>query len=219
MVKKKKDQTTFQLRGDKPYTGLLAEDWPDVPWARNGNVPPWYVEGRMSIEEWQKVAEEVRALDSQRYLSCVQLLYEHFGIDMTAPDADRRLVMALACKHVPAFQSYMSVKRGQASRRTGGAPTTLQDVAGITIFMVEAQKFRERVRREKGKWPSQRQIADHLRGLPLCKERGITYETARNYLKEIKTAKVDYIKGNASEFQRQVMENVVPLVWDEINKQ
>ena len=189
-----------------PYTGLLAEPWPVLPWKFNaGDVPLW-AKGAISNDDWGYVVEQIEALDRRRFLRCYELLYEHFDIDRLAPAAAHRLVFALAFKHVPAFQSFVSVK-GQPSWRTNtsGAPTKL-DHAGTAIFIMEAEKFRERVHNDTGRQPSDREVAEHLSTLSVCTDCGLRFEAIRPLLRQAKQARLKYLMGNATQFQRQLIE-------------
>jgi hypothetical protein len=189
-----------------PYTGLLAEPWPVLPWRFNAGDAPRWAEGGISNDDWGYVVEQIEALDRQRFLRCYELLYEHFDIDRLAPAAAHRLVFALAFKHVPAFQSFVSVKEQPSWRtNTSGAPTKLDHI-GTVIFVVEAEKFRERVHNDTGRQPSDRDVAKHLSKLPVCTDCGLDFESIRPLLRQAKQARSAYLKGEATQFQRQLIQ-------------
>ncbi len=189
-----------QLPQEAPYRGLLAKPMPWVSKQLDFNAQAWWFDG--TLDDWQRHVANVQHVDWVRFRECVMLLYQHFDIDPRKDGAELDLALALAKRHVPAFQE-------QTKRR--GRPTELNP-ADTVKFLLECHRLQQQMHRDVGKQPSLRDLAEKVHRSPFCKSRRLSAETIRRLLRQLKTAKTAFKAGKATEFQRNFCEVVSPML-------
>lgn len=193
-----------------PYTGLLAEPIPVVPLEYDPDRPPWIFEG--SPEEWRAYVLKLGKVMSRRSVECIKLLCRQFDIDWRAPDMWEKLAIELMVRHVPAFQPLQSVDSHRSSLIPKGAQKTKLNAERTLEFIVQSQKIRERIYQQIGEYPGDTYVARELETSDVCKKVGLKFETIRKLLPQIRSALSDYLSGRANTFQRQLIEQVIPLL-------
>jgi len=185
------------------YRGLLAKPMAWTSVGLDPNNPPWWFNG--TLDDWARHVSDARCLDMRRWCDRVMELYRHFDIDVQTPGAGFELALALAKRHVPAFQT-------GNQHKARGRPTGLNAVDTLR-FLVELDKQEKLMRGDSGKTPSRRKLAEQLRKSRFCRDRRLSAETVRKLLRQLKSAKSAFQAGTATEFQRQYYEQLMPMVY------
>lgn len=193
-----------------PYSGLLAEPMPVVPLEYDPDCPPWLFEG--SPEEWRAHVVQCQEAMSTRLVECIKLLCRQLNIDWRAPDVWQKLATELMLRHVPAFKPLQSVEAHRSSLVRKGELKTKLDAQHTLDFIVQSQKIRERIYRQTGEYPSDACVARELEKMDVCKKVGLKFETIRKLLPKIRSALSDYLAEQANTFQRQLIEQIIPLL-------
>ena len=184
----------------KLYSGVLAEPlpWHSIPLP---NARPWWFKG--TEDEWRQKRRNLVRTDMERFCECRLQLYRHFNIDLNDPDADSQLVGALvAADPIPAFQS---------PPKRAGQPTRLREADTITL-LAEVARITAIERQRTGAAPSDARLAKELSKTPVCKTRPLGEDRIRALLRDLRSAPTAYARGTATEFQRHLIEVIVPFL-------
>lgn len=186
-----------------PYAGILSKPMKsrmDALWG----VPVYF---RGPPEERQRRVNEASLADAIDFGTCWLQLLRHYGIDMAEWDGPSALELALATQHVPAFQPLA------VAQPRSGAPTMLDPIQTLRLLMDCDARERE-IYAKTGKRPSRYALANWAAALPWCEEIGLSDETVRKLLRDLRTAGAAYRAGKPTEFQRQFYEVLVPVVFE-----
>jgi len=159
---------------------------------------------------WRKFGLEAREKFLKDHDRRLDLLFRHYNIDRKTPDAWRELAMALAHAHVPAFQierAFREYHQGRAKKRIK------LDVPGSMSFYLHEYLSETGEKRDLTPFEKNfKEILDtELKGL-------IAYESRRGLRRQMISAEKDYWHGCANDFQRQFIEQVLPLIIDLFKK-
>jgi hypothetical protein len=203
-------------RDTSHYCGLLGE-YPRVhPALFAEDVPNWFrtlaqdleqsgagsKSERIDVEEaWKKCQSGMKDRFEEQQASNLKSLCDWYRVDMEERDAGWKLAKALAAQHVPAFQ----VKRAREMWRRGRTkkPPKLDVYGSAYMCLDKARRTRSLCRAEElflQFW------ADDFRSTNL------QASTMRQLKREIDNAHSAYLVGEATNFQRQFVEEVEPLL-------
>ena len=171
-------------------TGLLAKPLVRELRVDTGVVPPWF-DG--TLEQFRTAASWYRDSHRGRFSDCIELLCFEIGqVPAEMSDGEWSLFFKFAERFVPAFQ--VPANRGRP---------TLLDLEGRLRLVIEIG-LTQNGHTKRWKKP----LADRLCNEPYFKKRRIKSETIRAYIKECQTAPSALRAGKASEFQRQLIEDL-----------
>jgi hypothetical protein len=198
------------------YCGLVADYPPiDLSLFQSKTPPRWFVvlagdvvenlsskPEAFDVEEaWKKVQLKLKDQFDEQQAASLKSLCSLYRIDVQEADAGWKLAKALAAEHVPAFQ----VKRAVEMRRKRHAkkPTKL-DVHGSACF------FLEKARKARALSPTEIRFLE-LWGDDFHSTK-LRPSTVRQLDREMENANSAYFQHEATDFQRQFVEEVDPLL-------
>jgi hypothetical protein len=208
--KKTKSNATVQLT---EYTGLLAELPPVYPALFDPDRPPpsfeWLAAQQRNSEpgeRWRKMVLQAKKELLAHRERCWQLLAEKFGIDLRDPGGWHQMATALAQRHVPAFQIEHALKR--ARTRRAKKPIKLNH-AGTACLVMWSQL--EKVKRMRPLDEDETEALQIVRGEVEARVKGKTIRALRKQLRDAMSA---YWQGKETDFQRQYVEEVWPMMLE-----
>jgi len=192
-----------QKKHDAAYPGLLGKPKPYTALQLDPDNPPWWFD--RTLDEWRRRVVDARLIEKKHRLDCLKALYRHFDIDMRTEGAEFKLAMALAQRHVPAFQIVVD-------KKPRGRSTKLKAIDTMR-FLDEVDRQAKLMQRKYGKQPSVRQLAKEVGRSPFCRSKHLSAETVRDLLHQLRNAKSAFMAGKTTEFQRQYYEELMPLCF------
>jgi hypothetical protein len=162
-------------------------------------------------KHWKAVVLEARRSAVEREKQCWGLLAQHYGIDLNGPDAWQKMATALARNHVPAFQMQHAIKK---HRQRAKKPTEL-DVGKTAMLYFSIYLGEKAVLYEDEKvWLNV--LKAEIKAWTKSGVLGL--RAIRGLKKQIKHALAAYVKGEATDFQRQFVEDVLPYIDEELER-
>jgi hypothetical protein len=156
------------------------------------------------LSKWEQYLRE-RKTELEWYWDSKKLLYEHYGIDITAPDADAKLIWALAEAHVPAFQFKRALREYYARRSK--KPPKLDWKGSVFLFIHEQLKDESKERLlSRPEEELKRQTEEQLKAYKLAER------TVRGLRAQMRSALAKYLDGRANDFQKQFLELAWPWI-------
>ena len=199
----------------KPYTGILAEPVPDIMLLDireldSGSPPKWW---RGSQTEWAVAVERTIEFQHAHLKRCFYALADHYRITLDDQAKEwGRLAMALAIEHVPALQIGPRLSSLLSRRATSRGQPTRLDTRGTVELLLDAAEFFYGELDAGRKRPSGRKLAAHLATRSWARRARLEPETIRTLWRDLGRARLAIAAGNATEFQRQFVEVVIPLI-------
>jgi hypothetical protein len=132
-----------------------------------------------------------------------KLLYQHYGIDTAAADADAKLLRALMEAHVPAFQVTRALDEHYAKRSR--KPPKLDWKGSAYLFIHEHLKDESKKRLLSSlEEELKKRVEQRLKAYDLAER------TIRDLRAQMDSAYAKYFEGRATDFQKQFVELAVP---------